>query len=439
VNVYFGRKTVKIKILFLYSALLSGGVVAFTSPAFALGGGGEGANVPAESVKVTGMGPLSGQWTFSGGIDAFASADTNPTPRAFPNEGALGNNSQYSMGLAAVQIHKGGGWLHFTYWGGAWQTPTMGITSDYGAFNSLDRFGSSGDPFPPGPTFKWWFTVQPSKHWSVSAGELASLEGTEIGFDWMNPTFFVSELNNMQATPGYGAQLNLFDGPVTFNVQLSDSYHTARTNMLSSLLTYNLNKSGSDNVIIFDHTNLGHTGNPGEAHAGVGLGFSESNSSLIGAGIQLVSGPWTFIPEVQYQWLPKSSVTALSGDPAPLTTYYEASAMFDLTYQFTPKWSLTVQPQVVYQNGDKADPHQNLFGNWLQFDSQPGPGAFSPGTTMTGLQISPTWQNGNLFVRPTAALTHLAGYSPGTGYGGHGNSSNQFVGLVEVGVLLGKL
>ena len=418
--------------LLLCSAAVLGGQLALAPAAFALGGGGEGANIPVETVNVGGLGPLSGPWTFSGGISGYVSALTNKTPMAFTNEGTLGNNAKYSIGLAAIQIHKASGWLHFTYWGGAWQTPTIGITSDYGAFNSLARLGSGANPLPGGPTFKWWFTVQPSQYWSVSAGELASLEGTEIGFDWMNPTFFVSNLNNMQATPGYGGQLNLFYGPVTFNLQLSDSYHTARTNVLSDLLTYNLNSSGSDNVIEFSHTNLGHTGNPG-------VGFAEKNSSLVGVGAQWVQGPWTVIPEAEYQWLPKSSVTAASGNIRPLTTYYNASAMVDVTYQFNPQWSVTVQPSVTYQNGDKADPNAQVFGNWLQFGSAAAPGAFSPGMTLTAVQVDPTWQQKNVFVRPVLALTHLSGFQPGTGYGANGNSANQFVGVLEVGVLLGSM
>ncbi len=425
------------KKLLLCSAAMLAGQLAVVPAAFAMGGGGEGANVPSETVNVTGLGPLSGAWNFSGGIDAYASMLTDRTPTVFSNEGTIGTNLKYSMGLAAVQIHKGSGWLHFTYWGGAWQTPSVGITSDYGAFNSLARLGSGGNPLPGGPTFKWWFTAQPSKYWSVSGGELASLEGTEIGFDWMNPTFFVSNLNNMQATPAYGGQLNLFYGPAMFNIQLSDSYHTARTNVLSTLLTYNLNSSGSDNFIIFDHTNLGHTGNPGGPLATGG--FAEKNSSLIGAGAQWVQGPWTFIPEAEYQWLPKSAVTASNGYARPLTTYYNVSAMMDVSYQFTPQWSVTVQPSFTYQNGDKNDPNQNLYGNWLQFGASPNPGTFSAGTTLTALQICPTWQEKNVFVRPDLAWTHLAGYQAGTGYGLNGNSANQFVGVLEVGVLFGKM
>ena len=421
----------------LFFTCLATGIFGISDPGFALGGGGSGANIPSYTINATSLGPLSGAWSFSGGADAFVSTVTNATPRAFSNEGSLSPSSQYSLGIAAIQIHKGGGWLNFDYWGGLCQTPTTGITSDYGAFNSLARFGSKANPYPRRPTFKWWFTVLPSQYWSVSAGEMASTEGSEVGFDWMNPTAFVSNLNNMQTTPGYGAQLNLFYRAVSFNLQYSEAYHTTRVNILSYLLTYNLNSAGSDNAILFGHTNLGHTGNPGKPHVGVGLGFSEANSTLIGAGLQFLAGAWTFIPEFQYQWLPKSAVTAASGDPRPLIIYFETSAMMDVTYQFNGRWSLTAQPQIVYQNGDRNDPNQALFGNWLQYDSTPGPGTFSAGTVMTGLQISPTWQRSNLFFRPMLDFTHLAGFASGTGYG-TGEKANQFVALAEAGFLIGK-
>lgn len=412
----------------LLAAGLGVGIFACPHTSFALGGGGAGANVGVETIHLSGLGPMSGEYDVSGGIDGFGALANNVTPML---SGKAGSNTSYSIGLAVIQIHKSDGWLHFTYWGGAWQTPTMGITSDFGAFNSIARYGSATNPTSP-VTFKWWFTIKPSQYWSISAGEMPSLEGIEIGYDFENPTFFVSELNNVQATPAYGPQLNLFYGPATFNLQWSDSYKTGRHNMVSSALTYNLNKDGSDYLIGFGHTNLGHTANPGE------FGFSEFNSSLIGVGAQWVIGPWTVMPEAQYQWLPKSSVTAASGEVRPTKTYYGTGAMLDLTYQFTPKWSLTGQPQFYYQNGNKDDPNAILFGNWLQFGVPPGPGTFSPGTKMYGFQLSPTWQDKNFFIRPTAAFTHITGFAAGTGYGFHGNSANQIVALVEAGFLIGK-
>ena len=406
------------------------GISAFVYPekGVALGPGGAGANVGSEQFNLSDVGPLSGPWSISGGVDGFGSVLNNPTPTID------GRNEyvSYSIGEAVITVQKTAGWLQFYYSGGAWQALTMGLTSDYGTFNTLARLGSTTNPLPT-PTFKWYFLIRPSKYWGIQAGENPSLEGIEVGYDFINPTFFVSQLNNTELTPAYGPQLNLYYGPATFNLQFSDGYKKDRFNTLSALLTYNLNPSGSDYVIGFGHTVLGHTLNPV-----YGAGFSELNSSLIGAGAQLVFGPWTVMPEAQYQWLPKSSVSDPAVNPAPRTTYYAAAAMVDVTYEFTRRWSLTVQPQIFYQNSDKNDPNQNLFGNWLQFDVAPGPGTFSPGTTMFGLQITPTWQEKNFFIRPTIAWTHVSGFTPGTGYGHNGTDPNQVVGVMEVGFLIGK-
>ncbi|GLR68608.1 hypothetical protein GCM10010909_32890 [Acidocella aquatica] len=234
-------------------------------------------------------------------------------------------------------------------------------------------------------------------------------------------------------------QLNLFYGNSTINIQYSDTYLTGRHNMLSAAWTYNLNPSGSDYLIGFAHTNLGHTGNPGP-------NFAVRNSTLVGLGGQWLVGNWSFVPEIEYQYLPRGSVTRASGDPRPMTTYYNIAAMTDITYQFNKNWSVNFQPQYVYQNNDKKDPNANIFGNWLQFGvgsslggyNTGAPGTFSAGTSMMGLQITPTWQQKNFFVRGTAAYTHVSGFAKGTGYGLTGNAADQVVGVLEVGFLIGQ-
>ncbi|MCU4161473.1 outer membrane beta-barrel protein [Acidiphilium sp. AL] len=437
---------------FLIGAGLTTILLAASQSSYALGGGGIGNNVPSSTFEVHGLGLLNGQWTVQGGLDAFGSILNNPTSNAGingePNTGLIGNSGSFSVGEAVVMIHKATGMFHFTYWGGNWQTPAMGITSNCPGcgFNSIARFGSHANPSSP-PTFKWWMTLQPSKYWSISAGEMPSLEGVEIGFNFMNPTFFVSDLNNMQATPAYGPQLNFFYGPTTLNLQWSDSYHTGFHNVLSWLLTENLNKSGTDNVIFFGHENVSHT------PLNRGPGGPEINSTLFGLGAQWVTGPWTFVPEIEYQYLPKQAITpgmlsdvGLNPADTPRKTYYNFATMMDVTYQMTKRWSFTVQPQYIFQNGDKNDPNAYLYGNWLQFGAGSNfvsggiaPGTFSPGTSMTGLQVNATWQKQNLFFQPTLAFTHLAGFTPGTGYGVHGRAANQVVGILEFGILLGKL
>jgi hypothetical protein len=401
---------------------------------FAVGPGGVGyGTVGKYNYDIDGVGPLSGPWTLSGAVTGWVSTLTNPTP----DSAGRASPTALSSGLIMVNIEKNEGFLRVHFVGGQFQTPTMGLTSNNGAFNSLAPYGSPSNP-KGGPEVSYWVTAVPSQYWSVSVGRMGSLEGVESGQNFIDPTFFVSELNNMETAGGYGAQLNLFYGPATINLQYSAATGTIRTNILQGALTYNLNADGSDYIIGFGHTNIGHTGNPGQNQTGVGRGFSEANSSLVGLGAQWISGPWSVLPEAEYQWLPKNSVSAASGDPKPLTTYYNVAAMTDVTYAFNKTWSATGQIQYVFQNGDKHDPNEALFGNWLQFDSLPGQGTFSPGTSMAGAQFNVTWQHQNFYVRPTVAYTHIAGFAPGTGYGLNGLAADQVVGVFEIGFLFGN-
>ena len=73
----------------LYALGLSVGVFALPKASFAVGAGGFGANVPVDTVTIKDMGPLSGKWQFSGGIDGSMAAFTNATPHTFSNIGGI--------------------------------------------------------------------------------------------------------------------------------------------------------------------------------------------------------------------------------------------------------------------------------------------------------------------------------------------------------------
>jgi hypothetical protein len=57
---------------------------------------------------------------------------------------------------------------------------------------------------------------------------------------------------------------------------------------------------------------------------------------------------------------------------------------------------------------------------------------------MLAFQVDPAYQMGNFFIRPGIEYTHLSNFIPGDGYGQDGTKANQWVGLVEVGFLLGE-
>ncbi len=423
------------------------------------------------------MGPL-GNWDLTGGISAFGALWNNDIPRA-GNSGAPNNsvqtsdnwNGDVSIDNAIFILNKTDGQLQFTVWAGVPpQTPVMGWnTSALGP--NLSAFGAGGGSHSPGRNlfghndwlFKGYATYQPISWFSVQAGRLPSPDGTEIGVDWFNPTVFISDLNNMQTTTGNGGQINFISGGdkafyygflpgygSTLTIRLADGYKANNVNELGFTGLWNLNPDGSDNIIAFGHTRLAPAGNLG--FAGFVAGFGTVNSDLVGIGGQYVLGNWTFIPQAQYQWLPKD---ILSGPTAPQRTYSEASAEITANYQIDKRWSLAGQVQ--YIASQKCAPADiangncgggaGVYGNYLALDNAPGTGGtFNAGADMLGFQIGPNWQFHNFFVRPSVAWTHLSAFThngcsaaaPGTGYGHVGCDADQFVGLIEVGFLLGQ-
>ena len=267
------------------------------------------------------MGPL-GNWDLTGGISAFGALWNNDIPRTVSSSDNW--NGDVSIDNAIFILNKTDGQLQFTVWAGVPpQTPVMGWNTPALGPN-LSAFGAAGGTHTPGRNafghndwlFKGYATYQPFSWFSVQAGRLPSPDGTEIGVDWFNPTVFISDLNNMQTTTANGGQINFIAGGdkafyygfvpgygSTLTIRLADGYKANNVNELGFTGLWNLNPDGSDNIVAFGHTRLAPAGNLG--FAGFVAGFGTVNSDLIGIGGQYVLGNWTFIPQAQYQWLPK--------------------------------------------------------------------------------------------------------------------------------------
>ncbi|HUC61657.1 MAG TPA: hypothetical protein VMF53_06855 [Alphaproteobacteria bacterium] len=407
------------------------------------------------------MGPL-GNWALSGGVSGIASIwnnDATNSNAAIPHTNSS-TQADITADNAMVIINKTDGQLQFTTWLGLPpNTPVMGYTSTNVSPNLHGLCGKTGSDTclnatgQASPLFKGYFTYQPIEWFSLQAGRLPSPDGTEVGVDWFNPTAFVSDLNNMQTTVGDGGQINLITPGAwdkiawlphygsTLTIRLADGYKTGRPNELGFTGLWNLTSDGSDNIIGFGHTRLHTVGYvTGDSSTDVGpvAGFGTVNANLIGFGGAYVIGNFTISPEIEYQWLPKDS---LSGPNAPLTTYSNTAMQVTVTYQINSRWSVGTQAQYITQHGDRADPNADAYGNFLGLNTSAAggvPGTFGPGSDMFGIQVNPTWQFHNFFVRPAIAYTHLANFYSGDGYGNTGTQSDQWVGLVEVGFLIGQ-
>jgi len=413
------------------------------------------------------MGPL-GNWDITGGISAFGALWNNNIPSTIDGNEKETWSGDVSIDNAIFIFNKTDGQLQFTVWAGVPpQTPVMGWNTP----NLGPNLSAAGNPIRNGFghqdwLFKGWATYQPVPWFSAQAGRLPSVDGTEIGVDWFNPTVFISDLNNMQTTTANGGQVNFIAGGdkafyygfvpgygSTLTIRVADGYKANNVNELGFTGLWNLNPDGSDNIVTFGHTRWTPAGNL--AFAGHVAGFGTVNSDLIGIGGQYVWGNLTLIPQAQYQWLPKDII---SGPNAPHADYHEASAELTANYQIDARWAIDAQVQYIVTNKCAvADgPTGNgtcgtgtfSYGNYLGLDNAPGtgPGTFNAGADMFGIQAGPAWQFHNFFVRPTVAWTHLSAFThgtcsaaaPGTGYGRFGCDADQFVGIVEIGWLLGQ-
>jgi Putative beta-barrel porin-2, OmpL-like. bbp2 len=356
--------------------------LATTSAASAMNG-------PA-AIQIDG-GPL-GPLQFSGGVDGYGYTLTAPEPGT--------NSTGVSLANALIELQKTSGTLQATVEIGAYSTQALGE----------EPVSVSKNPqgyFPESPLFSGYLTIAPSSEFSLSFGQFAPLVGFEGTQDWDNANVFVSEISFVEPGQGRGAQAMFNKGKFSASVSLTDGYYTGVFNYLQWLLTYTPNSSNNFNL--FEGTNLGQTGSSVGGSGNVLL----DNSTMLGGFYTHTAGNLSVTPEFQYQYTPE---IAKLGIDHPVSNL---AAVVFMDYQFgTSPWSLGgfVEYATQFVNRENAsNASMDYFG-------------FGPGSNLTGISLTPTWQYKNLFVRADAGFLHV-------GHGNEGTEPNQFSGLLEAGVL----
>lgn len=386
------------------------------------------------------LGPL-GQWTVGGGISALASTWTNSADAP--------GSSHYGVTIpnALFMLNGTKGKFRLRLWAGLPpMTPIVGWTGP-GLNPNLHTAGSNENPYGhASELFKGYVTYSAADWFSVDVGRIDSVDGTEIGVDWFNPTPMLSPLNNMQSTTVDGIQFDFNHGPASLSVQLGDGYNTGQLSQLGAVGQYNLNADGSDYVIAFGHHRLRTAGTL--SYAGHVASFGIVNSNLIGfGGMWVIDHKYAISPEIEYQWLPQGITGGgITAATAPQTKYSNVAAMINLTDQVNSYWQSALQVSYVHQHGDAAQTDtvngvelNNIYGNYLGLGAPNGAGDLGQGSSMLGVQVGGTWMYKNMFIRPFLAFTHLTNFEPGNGWGPNGDKSTQVAALIEVGWLLGDV
>jgi hypothetical protein len=293
--------------------------------------------------------------------------------------------SRFDMTNAMVNVQKTDGWLQFFVTGGLYSFPTVGVPYTRAEEVTEDSFG-----YAPVAYVK----LVPNANLSIEAGKLPTLIGDEYGFTFQNLDIERGLLWNNEPIVSRGVQVNYTMGPLTVSASLNDGLYTDTYNVISGLVSYGFN-GGADTVAFAGSGNLSGSYHFGTLNAG----------SVFNLIYTHTSGPLTISPYFQINSSPGTGGS----------TAYAGAILAN--YAFTDNWKLA--GRVEYETESSG---VDLFG-------------YGSGSDAWSITVTPTYQWKVFFARADLSYVGIGGNAPGAGFGSTGNSSSQFRGLIEAGVV----
>ncbi len=361
------------------------------------------------NIKIDG-GPL-GPLELSGGFDGYGYALSGTGNSA--NYGLLGTDKSTGAELmnGLVQLQKSTGLVQFTIEVGSTTSLVLGGKPSQ----------TSVQTFSTGPLYAGYVTLAPTSNFSVSAGQIGSLEGYESGVDWNNTNVLTTDLFSVENSQSRGVEAAYTMGPVSATVAFGDGFDTGVWNFAQALVTYTID---TNNVVnLFGATNFGKTGLNAHIYGSATLPYNQTsvanygayyvNSTMIGGFYSYTAGNLNVVPEVQYVVAKADASLGLTKSSSNF-----GAALFG-NYQFG------------------KSPY--ALAGWVEYFSSNGPDNWfiNAGAKGIGISVTPTWQDNDLFVRGDVGLVHLTklGVPGSTGYGANGTSRNQATAVLEAGLL----
>lgn len=362
-------------------------------------------------------GPL-GTLELSGGADGYVYALTGAGSDT--NKGLLGTSrdtgANFMNGL--VKLEKPDGLLQFTIEGGAVNALTLGSKPK----------PQTAQKWSTGPFRSAYVTLEPTADFSISVGQIGSLEGYESAIDWKNFNVMTTALWDVENAQSVGVSATYAHSPFTATAVISDGFDTNRWNYLQVSVSYDIDNDKNNDVTVFGATNLGTTGLGASFYGSPTRPYSSStvgragaanlvNSSVMGGYYIFTTGNLTLVPELQYVWSTKNPGVGLTGYSSHFGT-------------------------ALFANYEFSDSPFSL-GGWLEYFTSNGNASWflNPGAQGYGFVVGPTWSpqwaQKHLFVRGEVGLLHLTtlGVPGSVGFGSSGSGRNQATFLAEAGIL----
>ena len=341
-------------------------------------------------------GPI-GKVYVSGALSGIALTQSNRVSTTAFADGS--EKSQYGdLSNAQVILQKVDGLVQFYVQGGSYSIPALGTAYARSSKQTDKSFGNIPIAF---------VKLAPTDNFSIQAGKLPTLIGTEYAFTFQNTNIERGLLWNQENVISRGVQANLTLGPVALSGAVTDGYYTKDYKYFTGLATYTINDS---NTIA-----IAAGGNPGETKAadidtkmaGNVVSVNQANSQQYNLYYKNVTGPWTFQPILQYIKVNKDKIDGTDNG-------HTIGGSLIVNYDFNENYSLAARGEYVKETGT---------AQLLALGTAP------KAWTLT---VTPTYRNKSFFARADLSYVKVSDTKP---FGPTANEDTQARAVGEVGFL----
>ena len=340
---------------------------------------------------------------FGGALTGYAYTQTNPFPFSAP---PLPNDRESRVDFSNLQlfVQKSEGPVQFYVQVGGYAIPQLGVPN----FSSIDQTRILFTPLPVA-----FGKVQFNDNFSIQAGRMPTLIGTEAPFTFQNLNINRGLLFVQENIINQGFQLNYSEGPLSVSVAGTDGFFSGELSWFTGAATYKLDDNNT--IGVNGGTNLSRTD---VRNRSLTYQFTtpllQQNSGIFNVNYTYAEGPWTVTPYFQFTDVERD---ARLGILQGASTYGGALLV---NYAFTDNISLAGRVEYEEQTGQIGSGTTSLL--------------FGPGSSAFSFTITPTYTIDRFFVRGEYAYVEIFDLEPGRGFGRTGTRPTQERFMLEGGI-----
>ena len=332
-----------------------------------------------------------GTWTVTGAVTGLALSQDNHVP------GDRSTRTDLSNGQVFIQ--KATGQLQFFVQAGTYSIPSLGTGYLSANKTTSGLYGNVPQAF---------IKYVPNDHFSLMAGKLPTLVGSEYTFTFENMNIERGLLWNQENAVNRGVQATYVQGPVTASVSVNDGYYSSHYSWVWGSLAYTIDKNNSLSFIAGGNTDQ-------TTRSTLATPLLQDNSQIVNLNYTHLDGAWTIAPSLQYTRVPSNSELGIARSAST------AGVALLANYAVSSNFSLAGRAEYISSNGSAANGSPSLL--------------YGPGSKAWSLTLTPTYQNKLLFVRAEVSYVKATSVTPGFAFGRNLDNTAQSRVLIETGLL----